>query len=208
MADLIHKFSTLPPLILASQSPRRRELLSKAGFPFSIIVRDVAEIYPSDLPLNEVGAYLSGLKAQAYHVEAQTALIITADTIVLLDSEILGKPEDEADARKMLKKLSGRVHQVYTGVTLRYQNIYTTFTERTDVFFRELKEDEIVYYVSAYQPMDKAGAYGVQEWIGLHGVEKIVGDFYNIMGLPVFRLGIELARFSERLALNPTAENF
>lgn len=185
-----------PRLILASNSPRRRELLAGLGYPYEVRVLDcIDESYPDTLRGREVAAYISRAKASAYRATmAQDEVIITADTIVCFDDEVLGKPADEAEAMAMLRRLSGHTHQVYTGVTIVSVKGDTTFVSRTDVTFATLTEEEIQHYVIHYRPMDKAGAYGIQEWIGYIGVEHIEGSYFNVMGLPVQRLYAELKK--------------
>lgn len=174
-------------LLLASGSPRRRELLDSLGIKVEHAqLHDVDESYPADLSPMKVPEYLSRLKSQAYRSElAGDEVLVTADTVVVLDGKVLGKPVDEAEAKAMLRSLSGRVHQVVTGVTLATSSSSVTFSEVTDVEFDTLSDSEIDYYVSNFRPLDKAGAYGIQEWIGYVGVKGIRGDYYNVMGLPV-----------------------
>jgi septum formation protein len=181
-------------LILASNSPRRRELLAGLGYPYEVRVLDgIDESYPEHLRGADVAAHISRAKAQAYtSTMADDEIIITADTIVCLDELVLGKPADEAEAIAMIGRLSGRTHQVYTGVTLATPQGLRTFVSRSDVTFAALTADEIHHYVTHYRPMDKAGAYGIQEWIGYIGVERIDGSYFNVMGLPVQRLYTEL----------------
>lgn len=174
--------------ILASKSPRRHELLRGMGINFEVVDLDADESYPSDLPCHEVAAYISRSKAQAY-LEAITKPIITADTIVVLNNEILGKPKDKAEATSMLKKLSGCTHQVYTGVSIRNLNNHIhTFTDCTEVTFREVLDKEIAFYIDNFHPFDKAGSYGIQDWWGLVVVSNIVGSYTNVMGLPTEKL--------------------
>ena len=184
-------------IILASNSPRRRELLGGLGYPYEVRVLDgVDESYPESLRGGEVAAYISRVKADAYRATmADDEIIITADTIVCLDDKVLGKPTDEAEAMAMLRSLSGRTHQVYTGVTIVAAEKSSTFVSRSDVTFAMLSEEEILHYVVNYRPMDKAGAYGIQEWIGYVGVERIEGSYFNVMGLPVQRLYVELKKY-------------
>ena len=188
-------------LILASNSPRRRELLAGLGYPYEVRVLDgIDESYPETLRGSEVAAYISRAKADAYRKQmADDEVIITADTIVCLDDKVLGKPADEAQAVAMLRSLSGRVHQVYTGVTIVTSTGDSTFVSRTDVTFAALTEEEIQYYVARFHPMDKAGSYGIQEWIGYVGVERIEGSYFNVMGLPVQRLYTELKNILEKV---------
>ena len=181
-------------VILGSQSPRRRELLGGIDIPFESVVIDADESYPADLQGGDIPAYISRAKAQAYapHLQADE-LLITADTIVWLPTDgqagmMLGKPHDDEDACRMLGLLSGRTHQVYTGVTFTLNQQMETIVDKTDVTFRTLSDEEIRHYVKQYKPFDKAGAYGVQEWIGYVGVESIHGSYFNVMGLPVERV--------------------
>lgn len=160
-----------------------------AGFEFEIRLKDVEETYPEGLAAEEVPVYLARLKAGAFREElADGELLVTADTVVCLEGRILGKPADEADAVRMLRELSGKRHTVVTGVCLTTRERQRVFPSRTDVYFKPLSEEEIAYYVEKYRPLDKAGAYGIQEWIGYIGIERIEGSFYNVMGLPVQRL--------------------
>lgn len=179
---------------LASNSPRRRELLSGLGIDYEIkVLPGIDETYPDTLSGEEIPVYIAREKADAYRKDMkEDELIITADTIVYIDGEVLGKPEDEEDACRMLRKLSGRTHQVITGVCLTTSAFQKAFASVTEVTFASLSEEEIQYYVSHYRPFDKAGAYGVQEWIGYVGVTGMKGSFYNVMGLPVQRLYQEL----------------
>ncbi len=176
--------------ILGSQSPRRKELLATLGHPFEIrTIEGHSEAYPDTLPLEEVPLYLSQLKAEQLLPTLQAdELLITADTVVLLDGQILGKPHDLDDARRMLHRLSGRQHEVVSGVSLSTIDWQISFSSHTLVTFAQLTNSEIDHYVARYQPLDKAGAYGIQEWIGYIGVSHIEGSFYNVMGLPVHRL--------------------
>lgn len=159
-------------IVLASNSPRRRELLAGLGLPFEVrVMADIDESYPADLPVGEVARYISGKKADAYRGSlADDELLITADTVVIVGDEILGKPVDEADATRMLRLISGRTHQVTTGVAMLTTTQERRFAVTTDVTFRPLTDDEIHYYITRYKPFDKAGAYGIQEWIGYVGV--------------------------------------
>ena len=176
--------------ILGSQSPRRKELLATLGHPFEIrTIEGHSEAYPDTLPLEEVPLYLSQLKAEQLLPTLQAdELLITADTVVLLDGQILGKPHDLDDARRMLHRLSGRQHKVVSGVSLTTIDWQISFSSHTLVTFAQLTDSEIDHYVTRYQPLDKAGAYGIQEWIGYIGISHIEGSFYNVMGLPVQRL--------------------
>ena len=177
-------------LILASNSPRRRELLSGLGLDFEVrVLQGIDESYPADLREGDIPLYISRAKAQVYLSSlSEDELLITADTIVWLDGEVLEKPKDEADACRMLRELSGKTHQVFTGVCLTTKEKQVAFSCRTDVTFARLDEEEIQHYVETYRPLDKAGAYGVQEWIGYIGVERVEGSYFNVVGLPVQRL--------------------
>ncbi len=177
-------------LLLASKSPRRRQLLSQLGYPVDYITLDTDEHLSSPLPAGEVAEYLARRKAAAYPAEnlKDDEVLVTADTVVVHNGQVLGKPADRNEAVAMLHKLSGDKHTVYTGVCLRSKNKETSFTESTDVFFRTLSDADIDYYVDTYRPYDKAGSYGIQEWIGMIGISRIEGCYYNVMGLPVARL--------------------
>lgn len=183
-------------IILASNSPRRRELLSGLGVDYEVkTLPGIEENYPDNLQGDEIPVYIAREKAEAYRPYIQKdELIITADTIVYLDRQVLGKPKDEADAARMLRLLSGRVHQVITGVCITTADTQRAFATTTDVTFDTLSEEEINYYVTNYRPLDKAGAYGVQEWIGFIGVTRLEGSYFNVMGLPVQRLYKELKK--------------
>jgi len=184
-------------IILASNSPRRRELLAGLGLPFEVKVLDgIDESYPSSLRSSEVAQYIAEKKADAYRdVIGPREIIITADTVVIVGDDILGKPADEADAERMLHEISGRTHQVTTGVCLLTSDRRQSFSVTTDVTFKELSDDEVRYYVSRYHPFDKAGAYGIQEWIGYIGVTSLRGSYYNVMGLPVQRIHATLTQW-------------
>lgn len=183
-------------IILASNSPRRQELMTGLGVEYVVkTLPDVDESYPSTLYGEEIPLYISREKAAAYLSFIQPdELIITADTIVWLDGKMYGKPTDAEQAKSMLRELSGKTHQVITGVTLSTKEFQKSFTVTTHVTFALLTEDEIDYYVERYQPLDKAGAYGVQEWIGFIGVEQLEGSYFNVMGLPIQRLYKELRK--------------
>ena len=184
-------------VILASNSPRRKELLAGIDVKFEVrVIQDIDESYPSDLPTKNIAEYISRKKAAVYQQQiAPDELIITADTIVVLGDEVMGKPHDEADARRMLHELSGQTHQVITGVTLTTIQKQISFSVETDVTFKALSDSEIGYYVSHYKPFDKAGAYGIQEWIGHIGVTGLQGSYFNVMGLPVQRIYEALSNF-------------
>jgi len=180
-------------IILASQSPRRKQLLEQAGYSFTVVIADVDETNPPGMPGIDVPEFLAKKKATAIEAhQSPDAVIIAADTVVLLDDEILGKPTDEAHARAILKKLSGRMHQVVTGVCIQKGEDQRSFSVITEVYFRPLTDEQIDFYIDQYKPMDKAGAYAIQEWIGLIGIERINGDYYNVMGLPVGEVSIVL----------------
>ena len=179
-------------IILASNSPRRKELLAGLDLEFEVrVMKGIDESYPSDLPTAEIAEYISTKKASAY-VFADDELLITADTIVVLGDEVMGKPVDAQDACRMLRMLSGNTHQVITGVCLKTNSQERHFSVTTDVTFKELSDDEISYYVEHYKPFDKAGSYGIQEWIGYIGCTALHGSYFNVMGLPVQRIYSEL----------------
>jgi len=184
-------------LILASNSPRRNELMNGLGLKYSVkILKDVDESYPEKLKGSEVALYVASKKAEAFRKHLKkNDLVITADTIVCMDDQVFGKPSDREEAIGMLQALSGRSHWVYTGVCLTGSKSQRSFTAATEVFFATLTEEEILWYVEHYKPFDKAGAYGVQEWIGFVGVERISGSYFNVMGLPVHKLYTELKEF-------------
>ena len=186
-------------IILASNSPRRKELLAGLDLQFEVrVLQDIDESYPHDLPTLKIAEFISKKKADAYvETMADDELVITADTVVILGDEVMGKPYDEADAKRMLGELSGRTHQVATGVTLSTKERQMRFSVVTDVTFKQLSADEIDYYVRTYHPMDKAGAYGIQEWIGYIGVTALKGSYFNVMGLPVQRIYEALKTFSD-----------
>lgn len=183
-------------VILASNSPRRKELLAGLGVDYEVrTLPDVDESYPETLQGADIPLYIAKEKADAYVAMMQPGeLMITADTIVWLDGKVLGKPRDREDALQMLRTMSGRTHEVFTGVCITTTDWQRSFTAQTEVRFATLSKEEIAYYVDNFQPMDKAGAYGVQEWIGFIGVENISGSYYNIMGLPVQKLYRELLK--------------
>lgn len=183
-------------LVLASKSPRRQQLLKGLGVEFEIRTRDTDESFSNALQNEEIALYLAEVKADAMSDTLKTGeLIVTADTIVCLGNEVLNKPSDAEEACKMLKALSGQMHRVYTGVCLTAVEKQRLFFDETKVFFRNLTEEEIAYYVENYRPYDKAGSYGAQEWMGYVGVERIEGSYFNVMGLPVHKLYTELLNF-------------
>ena len=171
-------------LLLASNSPRRKELLTQLGYQFDIVKIDVDESYPSDLKPHEIAEYVSAKKAKAFDVN-ENEILLTSDTIVALDQKILLKPKDENEAFEMIKSLSGKVHQVYTAFTLKTVDSEISKTSKTDVEFSEISDEEIKFYIKTYKPFDKAGSYGIQEWIGMAKIKNISGSFYSVMGLPV-----------------------
>ncbi|MES2140106.1 MAG: Maf-like protein [Bacteroidota bacterium] len=183
-------------LILASKSPRRQYLMKELGLDFEVHTKDVDESFPENLEAQEIPLYLCQKKADAFDEElTENTIVITADTIVWIDNQVLNKPENFDDAVRMLKLLSGKKHEVYTGVCLRSKHKTKTFYALTNVYFKELSQEEIEYYINNFNPYDKAGAYGAQEWIGYIAVEKIEGSYFNVMGLPVRELYEELLKF-------------
>lgn len=193
MLDNLKKYQ----ILLASKSPRRRELLAQLRIPFNVVtIGGIDESYPSDLTRTEVSGYIANKKADAYHsLIRDNELIITADTVVVADDRIMGKPKDAEEAVEMLLALSDKIHQVSSGVCIMTKDRRTSFTVITDVKFGHITEEEARFYVENYMPLDKAGAYGIQEWIGCVAVESINGSFYNVMGLPVHQLYKELSLF-------------
>ena len=189
-------------IILASNSPRRKELLKGLDIEYRTwVIPDIDESYPETLKAEETAEYISRKKSEPYFLEphvkniADNDIVLTADTVVILEGRVMGKPADEAEACQMLRDLSGKEHSVITGVCLRSKTKTRTFSVRTAVEFDNLSDEQIKYYVTKYKPLDKAGAYGVQEWIGYVGVKKLVGSYFNVMGLPVQRIYSELASF-------------
>lgn len=172
-------------LILASKSPRRKQLLEQAGFNFEVKTIDFDEVFPEDMDASKVAEYLAIEKNKAHRAAFSTEMIITSDTVVLFNDQILGKPKDADEAKRVLTLLSGKIHQVISGVCISNAEKMVSFSNLTEVKFRNLDIEEIAHYVTAYSPMDKAGSYGIQEWIGLIGVEWIKGSYYNVVGLPV-----------------------
>lgn len=191
--DNLRKYS----VILASGSPRRKELLSSIGIDYKVrVVNDIDESYPENMKAEDIPQFISRKKAAAYRQDmSNDELIITADTVVAVDNKILGKPKDKTEAVKMLNLLSGRKHQVITGVTVMTSEREETFATVSNVSISKLSDEEIDYYIEKYKPYDKAGAYGIQEWIGMIGVTEIEGSFFNVMGLPVQRLYTLLKTF-------------
>lgn len=186
-------------LLLASKSPRRRQLLSALDIPISIVDIDVDETltHPVDAALTAETLALRKSQGYATDLLQEGQVLVTADTVVVLDNDVLGKPHDREEAFAMLRNLSGQVHYVYTGVCLKSKHEQRLFTEATRVWFKELSDDEINHYIDKYKPFDKAGAYGIQEWIGMIGISKIEGCYYNVMGLPVARLYQELQQMNQ-----------
>ena len=180
-------------LILGSQSPRRKELLASLNLDFDVFAKEVDETYPNGLSNKEIAEYLANLKSIVFK-PLSNEIIITADTIVCIGNEILGKPSTKTEASQMLKKLSARAHEVITGVSIKSMNNEYTFSDTTSVHFGKLTYDEINYYIDTYKPYDKAGSYGIQEWIGQIGITKIEGSYFNVMGLPVHRVYAELLK--------------
>ena len=192
LANHLSKYS----ITLGSQSPRRKELFAGLNLPFSVEVREVDEHFPTEMSAVEVPEFLARLKAIPFMHDFKTnGLLITADTIVLIEDQVLGKPLDYEHAFEMLQLLSGKKHVVITGVCITSKHKQITFSDHTDVYFKTLSDDETDYYLTHYQPYDKAGSYGVQEWIGYVAIEKIEGSYFNVMGLPIQRLYEELLTF-------------
>ena len=176
-------------IVLASQSPRRKQLLEWAEIPFDVVIKSTDELYPSDLQVQEIPVYIAKNKALAVLEElSHERIILAADTIVVLDNQVIGKPKDRDDAIAILQSLSGRRHKVITGVVILAGEEEVAFADTTDVWFHELTDEQIIFYVDKYKPYDKAGAYAIQEWIGVTGIKSVQGDFYNVMGLPVSRV--------------------
>ena len=182
-------------LILASNSPRRQQLMRDAGFEFTVKVKDTNEDFPKTMPATEVPEYLAAKKAEAFRQELDNQIILSADTIVVIDDEILNKPKDASEAKIMLRKLSGRQHQVITGVCIMTKENTESFIDIANVFFRDLTDAEIDYYVETCRPFDKAGAYGVQDFIGMVGIPKMEGSYFTVMGLPVHKVYEALSKY-------------
>ena len=186
-------------IVLASQSPRRKQLLEWAEIDFEIIVKETDESFPGDMPIAEIPVHIARNKALAVlgsNPSIKERIILAADTIVVLNNEVVGKPTHRQNAIEILSKLSGNKHQVITGVVLMKDGKEIVFSDTTDVWFHELTQEQVIYYVDHYKPYDKAGAYAIQEWIGVVGIKSVDGDFYNVMGLPVSRVVRELLRLS------------
>ncbi len=205
LQDKLEKYD----IILSSASPRRKQLLEELGIKFTIKTKSVEENFPANYPVEKVAEYLSELKADAFDISEMkpNTLIITADTIVALEDTILGKPSNYEDAKKMLVSLSGKKHNVITGVTLRMLNKTHSFSANTVVYFSNLTDAEIDYYITNYKPFDKAGAYGIQEWIGHVAIKKIEGSYFNVMGLPTHKLYEELLWFVDEDDRNKAISN-
>lgn len=184
-------------IILASQSPRRKQLLEWAEVPFEVVVQDTDESYPADLSPADVAVHIARNKAKAVQAMRPGRLVLAADTIVVLGDRIIGKPLNRDEAIAILKDLSGNRHRVVTGVVICENEREVTFADTTEVVFHQLNIDQISFYVDKYKPYDKAGAYAIQEWIGVVGIQSVHGDFYNVMGLPVSRVVMELSRFAQ-----------
>lgn len=183
-------------LVLGSKSPRRQELLKGMGFDFELRTKETAEDYPSDLPCDEVAGYLANIKADALLPTLSShELLVTSDTVVIIDNQVLGKPNNSEEALHMLAQLSGKTHRVITGVHLATLQLRATFSVTTEVSFYPMDVKEMQHYISNYQPFDKAGSYGIQEWIGFIGIEKMNGSYYNVMGLPTAELWQKLKAF-------------
>jgi len=179
----------MPSVILASGSPRRSDILATAGFTFTVIKPDVDEVYPSTMPVREVPAYLAGIKMDAaMQMVNQDAIVITADTVVILDEQIIGKPKDAEDAFSILRRLSGNMHLVVSGVCMQYKDVRYDIDVTTKVYFDVLTDTEIRNYLETCKPYDKAGAYAIQEWIGMNKISRIEGDYYNVVGFPMSKI--------------------
>ncbi len=187
-----------PHILLASKSPRRHQLLKDAGFDFTYVDIEAEEDFSPDLKNNQVCEFLASHKAAHYTQAIKTNILVTADTIVVLNDEIINKPKDAEHAYVMLKKLSGNMHEVFTGVCLKNDEKQIVFSERSEVYFHELSDEEIWHYIQNYKPFDKAGAYGVQDWMGYIGVKKINGCFYNVMGFPLAKFYREIQNFIQQ----------
>lgn len=176
------------PLILASSSPRRQYLMKEAGFSFTVEKPDVEEDFPAEMPVDQVARYLAAKKAEYFRPAIQNEIIVTADTVVILNNKILNKPLDRNEAIEMLSSLSGNTHLVKTGVCILSKEKEESFDDTTEVTFKKLTREEIEFYVDNYKPYDKAGAYGAQDWIGMVAIERIVGSYFNVMGLPIHKV--------------------
>jgi septum formation protein len=184
-------------IILASGSPRRQQFLRELDIDFTIQIKEVEEIYPNDLQASEITIFLAELKANAFDLLEENEVLITSDTIVWHENKALGKPKDAQDAFEMLQSLSGKTHEVITSVCFKTKNSLETITETTKVTFNSLSDEAIHYYIETYKPFDKAGSYGIQEWIGLVGIAKIEGSYTNVVGLPVDKVYKKLVEYAE-----------
>ncbi len=189
------------PLVLASGSPRRKQLMTDAGFSFTVETRPTDEIFPETMPVDAVAEYLARQKAAQFMPDWTGQIVLCADTVVIIDNQILNKPQDEAEARQMLQQLSGRTHRVRTGVAILAPDAngkptLQSFTDEATVQFVSLTDDEITYYIRTCKPFDKAGSYGAQDFIGLVGIERLEGSFYTVMGLPTHRVYQVMKQFS------------
>lgn len=182
-------------IILASGSPRRQQFLKDLGLDFTIELREIEEIYPKELKGSKITDYLAELKASQFNDLAENDILITSDTIVWINDKAIGKPKDRNDAVKIFRELSGKKHQVITSICIKTTSEIKIINDITDVYFKELSDEEINFYIDNFHPYDKAGGYGIQDWIGYIGVEKIEGSFFNVMGLPVHKLYTELSKF-------------
>lgn len=182
-------------IILASGSPRRQQFLKDLNIDFTIQLKEIEEIYPPHLKGKEITDYLAELKSSAFTNLNKNDILITSDTIVWLEGKAIGKPKDKEDAIAIFKKMSGKKHQVFTSICIKTKTDLKIINDKTDVYFKELSDDEINYYLDKFLPYDKAGGYGIQDWIGLIGVDKIDGSYFNVMGLPVHKLYAELLKF-------------
>ncbi len=176
------------PLILASSSPRRQYLMKEAGFEFAVEKPHVEEDFPADMPVDQVAKYLASVKAEFFRPKMSDEIIVTADTVVILNGKILNKPADRHEAIQMLNALSGRTHLVMTGVCIISKEREVSFDDTTEVTFQSLTKDEVEFYVDRYKPFDKAGAYGAQDWIGMIAIQRIIGSYFNVMGLPIHKV--------------------
>lgn len=176
------------PLILASSSPRRQYLMKEAGFAFTVEKPDVEESFPAEMPVEQVAKYLASKKAEFFRPQIHNEIVVTADTVVILEGKIMNKPVDRNEAIDMLSQLSGKTHLVMTGVCIIAKEKEESFDDTTEVTFQSLSNKEIEYYVDNYKPFDKAGAYGAQDWIGMVAIQKITGSYFNVMGLPIHKV--------------------
>ncbi len=190
---LTHAMQTVP-LILGSGSPRRKQLLADTGLKFSVLTKNTNEDWPADLPTDEIAAYLANKKATAFKAEAQQSIILTADTVVCVGDKVLNKAETHHQALEMLRLLAGKTHQTYTGICIRYQDQVINATAVADVTFADMPDEVLNHYINTSKPFDKAGAYGIQDWISLVGITEIKGSYYTVMGLPTHLVYAELYR--------------